>query len=55
MDDLVVLEHQVAAVEIDVALLRLVLRHDMVEVGDLGGRHGRLFSLIYFNAIPSPL
>ena len=37
MDDLVALEHEVAAVEIDVALLGLVPGHDVVEVRDADG------------------
>ena len=37
MDDLVALEHQVGAVEIDVALLGLVPGDDVIEVRDAGG------------------
>ena len=37
MDDLVALEHEVAAVEIDVALLGIVPGDDMVEVRDASG------------------
>jgi hypothetical protein len=37
-----------------VALFGLVPGHDMVEVGDLGGLHGRFFP-DYLNAIPRPL
>jgi len=36
MDDLVAFEHEVTAVEIDVAAFRLVPRHQVVETGDPG-------------------
>jgi hypothetical protein len=39
MHHLVVPEHQVAAVEIDVVLLGIVPRHDVTEAGDLGRFH----------------
>ena len=55
MDDLVALEHEVAAVEIDVALLGIVPRHDVVEVGDLGRlsfRFLRIFSPVLSYSSP---
>jgi hypothetical protein len=48
MDHFVAFEHEVAVLEIDMALLGLVPRHDVVEVGDPGGLGHGFVSLVNF-------
>jgi hypothetical protein len=53
MDHFVAFEHEIAVLEIDMALLGLVPRHDVVEVGDPGGFGHGFVSLVNFFPILS--